>query len=207
MKIIEETYKWKPGVKFSPNVPDTIVIHHAGSKSCTAQEIHRWHLDRGWIGFAYHYFIRKDGTIHHGRQENQRGGHLLGAENINTVGICLEGCYTDYIAKGQVLTEKIVPESQLKALIELCMDIKSRWAIKAIKKHSDYSSAQQAKKDCPGRYFPWEQFTLMVHNPFLAYQKIIQEKCHFSNPDGVWKVLNTHPFAEALYKQWVESYK
>jgi len=152
MKIIEEKYAWR-SQNFKANKPDTIVIHHALSPHCTAQDVHKWHLARGWQGIAYHYFVRKDGSIYRGRQETWVGGHLLGAENNNTIGICLEGCYTDY---GK-LTEKTVPEAQLSALVELCRDIKTRWDIKAIKRHADFPSAT-GKKDCPGKYFPWDQF-------------------------------------------------
>jgi N-acetyl-anhydromuramyl-L-alanine amidase AmpD len=148
VNIIQETYAWDSG-NFKSNAPDTIVIHHAAAVTCTAQQIHLWHLERGWQGFAYHYFIRKNGEIHTGRKENQRGGHLLDNENINTLGICLEGNY-DF--------EKIVPDAQLNALVELCHDIETRWKIKAYKKHADYPSAQKEKKDCPGRYFPWDEF-------------------------------------------------
>lgn len=151
MKIIEEKYNWAR-TDFSPNNPDTIVIHQALSPSCTAQDIHRWHLERGWKGIAYHYFIRKDGTIYRGRQEYHRGGHLLAEENINTLGICLEGCYTDYGS----LTEKTVPEAQIQALHELCHDICARYKIVAIKRHDEYPSAKG--KDCPGKYFPWDRF-------------------------------------------------
>lgn len=39
------------------------------------------------------------------------------------------------------------------------------------------------------------------------YKRIIQEKCNFGNPEGVWTVIDTHPFAKALYQQWAASYK
>jgi N-acetyl-anhydromuramyl-L-alanine amidase AmpD len=153
MKIIEEKYAWR-SQNFKTNKPDTIVIHHALSPRCTAQDVHRWHLARGWQGIAYHYFVRKDGTVYRGRQETQVGGHLLGSENDNTIGICLEGCYTDY----KKLTEKTVPEAQMNALVELCSDIKTRWNIKVIRRHADFPSAQKEGKDCPGKYFPWAEF-------------------------------------------------
>jgi N-acetylmuramoyl-L-alanine amidase. len=152
MTVIEEKYVWR-NTNFGSNPnPDTIVIHHALAPSCTAQDIHRWHLERGWLGIAYHYFIRKNGTVYRGRPEQYRGGSLLGDENINVISICLEGCYTDY---GN-LTEKNVPEAQMKALHELCDDICSRHRIVAFKRHADYPSAQG--KDCPGKYFPWNEF-------------------------------------------------
>lgn len=39
------------------------------------------------------------------------------------------------------------------------------------------------------------------------YRKIIQENVGFHNPEGVWAVIDTHPFANALYQQWAESYR
>lgn len=32
-------------------------------------------------------------------------------------------------------------------------------------------------------------------------QKVIQDKCKFSNPDEVWEVLNTHAHADAVYQK------
>lgn len=157
MKIIEENYKWAR-TNWTIQKPNTIDIHHALSPNCTAQDVHRWHLDRGWKGIAYHYFIRKDGSIYRGRQENHEGGGLLGNENKNKIEICLEGCYTDYAVNGKVLTEKTVPQAQLDALIWLVNDIKKRWTIEAVKRHADYPSAKKGGKDCPGKYFPWSRF-------------------------------------------------
>ena len=39
------------------------------------------------------------------------------------------------------------------------------------------------------------------------YKRIIQEKCRFSNPQGVWDVIEQyHPYPEALLMQWARSY-
>ncbi|NLM72585.1 MAG: N-acetylmuramoyl-L-alanine amidase [Clostridiaceae bacterium] len=39
------------------------------------------------------------------------------------------------------------------------------------------------------------------------YKRIIQERCRFSNPQGVWDVIEKHhPYAEALLMQWARSY-
>lgn len=200
-KIIEEKYNWSR-TNWTIQKPDTIVIHHALHPSCTAQDIHRWHLDYGWKGIAYHYYIRRDGTIYRGRQEQHEGGHLLGSENKNTIGICLEGVYTDY----KNLTQKTVPDAQMAALVWLIRDIQTRWKIKAIKKHADYPSAKQEGKDCPGKYFPWNKLINMLADPNSVYKYIIQSHCKFSNPEGVWKVVDTHPYPNAFYMQWANSY-
>ena len=39
------------------------------------------------------------------------------------------------------------------------------------------------------------------------YKNIIQKKVGFSNPQGVWAVIDTHPYSKALYQQWAKSYK
>lgn len=37
------------------------------------------------------------------------------------------------------------------------------------------------------------------------YRSIIQRHVGFANPEGVWKVFDTHPFAKALYKQLADA--
>ncbi|NLM74485.1 MAG: N-acetylmuramoyl-L-alanine amidase [Clostridiaceae bacterium] len=205
--IIEEQYNWKPGAKFVLQTPDTIVVHHAVCRSCSAQDVHKWHLDRGWLGIGYHFFIRKNGLIYRGRPEQFVGGHLLSEENNNTLGICLEGCYTDYInERGQVLTEKEVPQTQLDALVWLCLYCKSKWPVRTINGHLDYDSAKKAEKDCPGKYFPWDKFWQMLKRE--ENKKLIQTFVGFHNPQGVWDAIEKHhPYPDAWYQQWADSYK
>ncbi len=38
------------------------------------------------------------------------------------------------------------------------------------------------------------------------YKTVIQAKCKFSNPDGVFSLTDQSPWAEFLYKKWAESY-
>lgn len=40
-----------------------------------------------------------------------------------------------------------------------------------------------------------------------GYKAIIQSKCNFSDPNGVWTLMDKHPYADAFYKKWAESYK
>lgn len=47
---------------------------------------------------------------------------------------------------------------------------------------------------------------VVVVDPIVEYKKIIQERCKFSNPDDVWKLMDTHKYKESLYKKWAESY-
>lgn len=54
------------------------VSHWAGTynnQNLGADEIHQWHLDRGWSGIGYHYVIRRDGRLQRGRPIDRQGAH------------------------------------------------------------------------------------------------------------------------------------
>ena len=52
-----------------------IVLHHAAASGCSVEDIHRWHLDRGWSGIGYHYYVRKDGSTTQHRRLDEVGAH------------------------------------------------------------------------------------------------------------------------------------
>jgi len=134
---------------FTVNKPEAIIIHHALHNSCTIHDVHKWHLDKGWLGFGYHFFINKNGIIYKGREINQNGGHTQGM-NTKSIGICLEGCYTDY----KHMTEKTVPEVQIKSVIALTKYLMNWNNLRKIYPHSQFNQS----KDCPGKYFPFGRF-------------------------------------------------
>lgn len=54
------------------------IAHWAGTynnQDIGAEEIHNWHLDRGWSGCGYHYIIRRDGRLQRGRPLERKGAH------------------------------------------------------------------------------------------------------------------------------------
>lgn len=70
-----------------------IVIHCSDSPELmpvTADDIHQWHLARGWAGIGYHYVVLRDGFIEAGRPEYWVGAHV-DRHNADTIGICLIG--------------------------------------------------------------------------------------------------------------------
>ena len=38
-------------------------------------------------------------------------------------------------------------------------------------------------------------------------KEIIQKHCNFSDPQGVWDMMDKHPYAAALYTKWAKSYE
>ena len=72
---------------------DTIVIHYSATpigRAVTAAEIDRWHRERGWARIGYHFVVRLDGTIEHGRAIGDIGAHVSG-HNRHSIGICYVG--------------------------------------------------------------------------------------------------------------------
>lgn len=72
---------------------DLIVVHCADtppSMDIGAKEIDQWHKERGWSGIGYHYVIRRDGRMEHGRPVSSQGAHVAGY-NAYSIGICMVG--------------------------------------------------------------------------------------------------------------------
>ena len=70
-----------------------IIVHCAATPpemDIGAEEIRKWHKERGWSDIGYHYVIRRNGDIEKGRPETTRGAHT-GGYNDDSIGICLVG--------------------------------------------------------------------------------------------------------------------
>lgn len=140
MQIIESNLSFK-GLS-NLGAVKRIILHHAEASNCTVQDIHRWHLNNGWAGIGYHFFVRKDGTIYRGRPENKLGAHTSN-HNTGSLGICFEGSYN----------KETMPSEQLRAGQELITYLCDKYSLlKAnVYKHKDFNST-----DCPGANFPFE---------------------------------------------------
>lgn len=161
-----------------------VVLHHAAASSATVWDINDWHLDRGFNGIGYHYYVRKDGCVYHGRPEWALGAHAIGA-NDWSIGVCCEGDY---------MTE-IMPDAQINSLKALLRDIMSRYGELLIKQHKEVSST-----DCPGDRFPWaevEQFgeedEEMSYDQFKTYMDRYIKETESKNPSAwaskAWQAL------------------
>ena len=159
MKINEINYEWK-GSLIKRTKTEIIVLHHAAAKSCTAQNIHRWHLSRGWIGIGYNFFIDREGRIYRGRPEDVVGAHATNY-NSKSIGICFEGDYTI----------QIMPKAQLEAGKELVAYLKDKYKITKVVGHRDLMATS-----CPGKNFPFDEIANVKQsdvkeNLVLLFQK------------------------------------
>lgn len=140
MNIINSNLKFK-SLTYG-NVPKAIVLHNADASKCTIQDIHQWHLNNGWSGCGYHYFVRKDGSIYKGRPDGAIGSHCKG-NNTNTLGICFEGKYM----------AETMPTEQYNAGINLIRYLFSQYGVMPIYGHKELFATE-----CPGSKFPLADF-------------------------------------------------
>jgi N-acetyl-anhydromuramyl-L-alanine amidase AmpD len=76
---------------------DTIIIHCSATeqgRNFDATDIRRWHKERGFSDIGYHYVVKLDGTVEHGRDIELVGSHCLGY-NKTSIGICYIGGLKD----------------------------------------------------------------------------------------------------------------
>lgn len=135
MKIIETNLQFK--AMSTRKTTTRIILHHAEATKCSAEDIHRWHLNNGWSGAGYHFLVRKDGSIYRLRPEDKVGAHA-GNNNSDSIGICFEGKYQ----------EETMPETQIKVGQELVSYLKQKYGISKVQKHSDVCNTS-----CPRKKF------------------------------------------------------
>lgn len=133
------------------NKPEYLVYHHTASKSISAEEINKMHIEEGWKGMGYHFYIRTDGTIYKGRQEQEVGAHAIG-KNRNSIGICLEGNFE----------ESSPSEEQVKSLVKLSTDMIVKYNIKDVIGHKDTYNTL-----CPGENFDIDSIKEKVANEII----------------------------------------
>lgn len=170
------------------NSTDEIILHHAEAKSASVEEVNRWHLERGWTGIGYHFYIRKDGKVYRGRPEWAVGAHAQG-HNSRSVGICVEGAY---------MTETM-PKAQFDALVGLVREEMAKYPGAKVLRHRDVNST-----DCPGTNFPWEALLAalssekkeeqtLTYDQFkayvLRYEKENERKIANAWASDAWKAL------------------
>ena len=164
MTIIEKTYKWR-GELTLRNTTKHIVLHHRAGAG-DADSIHQQHLNQGYTGIGYHFYIRKDGNIYRGRPINTGGAHCIG-HNDDGIGVCFEGNFE----------KESMSSAQISAGKELIDYLKKKYPAAEVVRHRDlYTTA------CPGKNF---QFNTIKNGV------VPEAKCETAN-DIAWELNHTH---------------
>lgn len=175
LKIVEHEWKWK--LALTPRAAtDGIVLHHAAGDG-SPETIHAAHLANGWAGIGYHYYVRKDGTVHRGRPEWAAGAHVEN-QNGHLLGICFEGNFE----------REEMGAAQLAAGRLLLADVRRRYPV-PVTGHRQWGATA-----CPGRNFPFAA---------LAAEEKVEER--EKETMKVYRTIEELPFGGETVKRLVEA--
>lgn len=128
-------FKIMPAVKY-------LVVHHTESPDVSAEEVNRWHKERGWLGIGYHFLIRTNGNIERGRPANVQGAHAGAKYNSCSLGIALAGDFTSLLPT----------DAQISSVAGLLKELMQSHRGAQIVPHKALSATA-----CPGKLFPWAE--------------------------------------------------
>lgn len=113
-----------------------LVIHCSATRSdrsYSVEQLTRDHKSRGYRGAGYHYYIRRDGTLHSLRPETQPGAHVKGY-NSCSLGICYEGGLDPAGKPADTRTD-----AQRRTLLSLLRSLRRKYPNAVILGHRDLS--------------------------------------------------------------------
>ena len=139
MKIIQQLYKWNGNLPERSETKYIILHHRAGDGD--VESIHRDHLNRGWVGIGYHFYVRKNGEVFKGRPIGSIGAHTVGFNHLG-IGVCFEGNFEN----------ESMTAAQIAGGRKLIDYLRTLYPNAVVKAHRDFQ-----KTLCPGAKFPFEQ--------------------------------------------------
>lgn len=133
--------------------PRTILIHHTGTPQTRGsivtklQKLYNYSIKRDgkkepWGDVPYHFYIDKNGNMMAGRPVQFEPDTKTNFDPTGYLNITVEGNYTD--AGGDTFSS-----SQKSTLKKLIADLKAKYKIKSVMRHSDV-----AQTECPGHVHP-----------------------------------------------------
>ena len=118
-----------------------IIIHCSATKeglNFNANDIDRWHKQRGFKRIGYHFVILNDGTIQQGRELASIGAHCTN-HNAHSIGICYIGGLDK---NGKPKDTRTV--QQKASMYDLLVKLKKQFPKATIHGHNEF-----ANKACP----------------------------------------------------------
>lgn len=123
----------------------TYLVVHCSATRCnqsySVEQLRADHLARGFKEIGYHFFISRNGTLHHPRPIAEQGAHAYGFNKIS-IGICYEGGLDEYGNPADTRTWQ-----QKEALLDVLGMLKILYPQARILGHCQLSPG--IKKACP----------------------------------------------------------
>ena len=122
-----------------------LIVIHCSATRCNVpfspQQLEECHKARGFRSTGYHFYITRDGRIHHTRPIEQIGAHAKGF-NLHSIGICYEGGLSP---EGKPTDTRTT--FQRMALIDVISILKKQYPDAVVKGH--YQLSADIHKACP----------------------------------------------------------
>ena len=122
-----------------------LIVIHCSATRCnipfTPAQLEECHKSLGYKGTGYHFYITRDGGVHHTRPIEQIGAHAYGF-NLHSLGICYEGGLNEEGTAADTRTT-----FQKTALLNLLIELKQQFPKASIKGH--YQLSASVHKACP----------------------------------------------------------
>ncbi len=152
MNMEKGNFVWQSSIPhLNKNKIDGVALHHMHHPTADEYEVEKWHLDNGWLGFGYNWWIGFDGHIVEGRGWRRPAG--VKGFNDTVLSIGFQGGYepTD---KFECTT--VMPAAQFNAGVQLIKWLKPQ--LPKLQKTAGHNYWNATS--CPGTYFPLDE---MIH--------------------------------------------
>ena len=129
---------------YLPREIKLLVIHCSATRcneSFTVEQLRQCHLQRGFKDIGYHFYITRNGELHHCRPVSEPGAHVRGF-NRHSIGICYEGGLDEEGRPTDTRTQ-----AQRFALLDLLTILKHQYPDAQILGH--YQLSASIHKACP----------------------------------------------------------
>ena len=140
----------KPEDNYLPREIKLLVIHCSATRCnvpFTVEQLRQCHLQRGFKDIGYHFYITRDGELHHCRPISEPGAHVRGF-NRHSIGICYEGGLDEDGKAADTRTSR-----QKESLHRLVRELLQRYPDAKVVGHRDLSPDTNYN----GIVDPWER--------------------------------------------------
>lgn len=173
---------------------DLIVLHHFGN-GATVESVARYHIGEGHAGIDYNIIVLKAGEIVWGRGLEYAGGHTMNKRGLPTYGVNARSVSIAF--QGNFMAEHMSPEQfeAGKSIISEVVQFYNIQSIKQIVTHREIAGVDYT--DCPGMYFPADDFREFIRNGGKAHVPVVPAAPKFTLA-GVVKLGSTGPIVKKI---------
>ena len=147
---MKELKEFSSEEEYVPRSIQYIVVHCSATRAnipFTEEQLLKCHLQRGFKCIGYHFYITRDGELHHCRPVSEPGAHVRGF-NRHSIGICYEGGLDEDGKAADTRTSR-----QKESLHRLVRELLQRYPDAKVVGHRDLSPDTNYN----GIVDPWER--------------------------------------------------